>query len=876
MFRHIQPRQLKRYLPLVLAFLSPCAILAAAYMVMKIYPFGHRSILVIDLDIQYIDYYAALRRMVFEGESPFYSWGKMLGGNMLGIVSYYLSSPFSIFTLLFSEEYQADSIFWMTMAKVGSAGLAMALYLKHAFKAQGLALVAFSTPYALMAYVVMYSYNILWLDGLIFLPLIALGIEKIIRSEPTSLYLASLALMLITNFYIGYMMCIFAVLYFLYQAWLCYPSIGRSGLFRQSAVFALSSLLAGGMASFLLVPTYFSLSAGKLGFDQELFGLFPQFHLLDLLPKLLVGAYEPGFGDIPNIYCGLAMGLLALLYFANREVSTRNKLGGAALLGVLLFSFYWSGLDLIWHGLQVPQGFAYRYSFVFSFLVIILAYQGWQRLNTTSQRSLLVVGLAYASVVGVAKLRGVTYIPNYLLLASFVLICAYILLLWQMRQGREITRAPFSSITFIQLLTVAVLFEAGLNTIVYIRSTHLEHKYRDRASYQSYRTSLKPMIQQIKEADSGFYRIEKTFFRTENDPLNFDYPAISHYSSSIDRPALNFLKNAGFAQAHYRVRYTGQTIPMDSILGIKYLLSEEPLHSDYAEIQQNTVESEIIPGGQVFTYQNPYALPIGFMVQRELAQLHHSRFNPIFWQDQILRAMTGFENEAFFTPVQIEAVTMNNVTLDETSHGWLRYTRQSPELEATIAYHLLVQGDGPVYSFLVAQGRSKMGVWLGDRFLGYYGENSENNQMLLLGDYVTGDRLTVKTKLMGDEAVLFNESLFYQLGIDRFRQAHQYLAANPLEISTFTDITIDGRVIATGEKSLLFTSIPYDPAWKVFLDGQTVETFRLLDTFLGIQVPPGEHVVRFEYHPRGWLAGWAITGSSLVLAVAFYRLRRKN
>ena len=50
---------------------------------------------------------------------------------------------------------------------------------------------------------------------MILLPLIVLGIERLINTGKGALYTGALAVLLLSNYYMGYMACIFSVLYFL-------------------------------------------------------------------------------------------------------------------------------------------------------------------------------------------------------------------------------------------------------------------------------------------------------------------------------------------------------------------------------------------------------------------------------------------------------------------------------------------------------------------------------------------------------------------------------------------------------------------------------------------------------------------------------------
>ena len=203
---------------LLLSFIIPATILFIVYALLGIFPFGEKSVLITDGATQYIDFFTAYRRMILEHESMLFSWSNYFGGNMLGIIAYYLSSPFSIIVALFPEALITEAVFILTLIKIGLCGFTFAIYMKKSFKLNrdNYKLILFSSLYALMGYTMVYTVNIMWLDGVIFLPIIILGIENIVDSGKYKLYTIFLALTLISTYYIGFMICIFAVVYFIY------------------------------------------------------------------------------------------------------------------------------------------------------------------------------------------------------------------------------------------------------------------------------------------------------------------------------------------------------------------------------------------------------------------------------------------------------------------------------------------------------------------------------------------------------------------------------------------------------------------------------------------------------------------------------------
>ena len=171
--------------------------------------FSANQILVADLSAQYEALFSYLKDVLSGSASLFYSFSKNLGGSMMSTFLYYLSSPLNLILMLGSKEHLMDIMALLILIKIGLCGLFMYVYLNRHFQKKGYYLLIFSTFYALMGYNLVYYFNIMWLDVVFLTPLVMLGIDKIVKKESLGLYTFSLALAIISNFYIAYMLCIF-------------------------------------------------------------------------------------------------------------------------------------------------------------------------------------------------------------------------------------------------------------------------------------------------------------------------------------------------------------------------------------------------------------------------------------------------------------------------------------------------------------------------------------------------------------------------------------------------------------------------------------------------------------------------------------------
>ena len=255
---------------LLFCFFIPVVFMLALYVLaVRLHPFGDGSVLVLDMNGQYVYYFEAFREAVFGDGSLVYNFSRALGGEFLGIYFYYLASPLSFIVLLFPKEMILDALITMVIIKTGLSGLTFGFYLHKRTEIKNkLSIVLFSALYALCSYAIVYQSNTMWIDAMIWLPIITFAIEELVRKKRFLLYVVSLTVTIVSNFYIGYMVCIYSAMYFVYY---ClshkYDDLNPTGedkhLLKSFLRFSLYSVLSAAICAFVLVAAYYSLSFGK-------------------------------------------------------------------------------------------------------------------------------------------------------------------------------------------------------------------------------------------------------------------------------------------------------------------------------------------------------------------------------------------------------------------------------------------------------------------------------------------------------------------------------------------------------------------------------------------------------------------------------------
>lgn len=399
-----------------LSFLIPSLALALVYVAMLIYPFGNGTVLVLDLNGQYVYFFEALRDALIGKGSIFYSFERALSGEFLGIFAYYLASPLSLIILLFPKSAIQEALFTIIILKCGLCGLTSYTYLTKTRKTVGVGALIFSCAYALSAYGVVYSSNTMWIDCMYLLPLIMLGLEQLIGSGRYMLYTISLTLALITSYYIGYMLCIFAVIYFFAFYFGSTREqrnvIGEKLHFVRSGLrFAFFSLISAAMASPLLLSALYSLSFGKNDFSSPKYAFTQKTDFIDIFLKMLPASYDTVRPDgMPFIYCSVLCIFLGVLYFTLPKIATRRKIANGLLLAILSVSFAGSTIDLFWHGFQFPNWLNYRYSFIFTFIITVVAAEAFSHLREIPGERIVGVAIAFMLLCALLQKQEYEYV----------------------------------------------------------------------------------------------------------------------------------------------------------------------------------------------------------------------------------------------------------------------------------------------------------------------------------------------------------------------------------------------------------------------------------------------------------------------------------
>lgn len=905
----------KKHYVLLISFFLPIITLLIAFIVCGIYPFGKWSLLIIDLYHQYAPFLSELQDKLRTFSGLFYSWSGGLGTSFLPLFAYYLASPLNILIILIPKNFLSETVLLLVLIKVALAGLTFSLYLRYVYNEKGLLSVVFSTFYSLSGYVLAFSWNIMWMDTIYLLPLIIIGLVRLVRDSRGIFYCIILAITLLSNFYISFFVCFFILLYYP-LCLLRYGSVGKCGsvgkfsfIAKNTIKFAGFSLLSGGLSAVLLFPTYFALKSTSAAND-----IFPKtihhyFDFFDYITRHFVAASPSIREGMPNIYCGVVVLVLVPAYFLCKHIKLKEKLGHLALLTFLILSFNINILDFIWHGFHYPNQVPYRFSFVYIFLILSMSYQAYRNLDEFTGKQIgfmcmIVFGLTIVS----QKLDGQNLSLSMLYSTGiFMILYAVSLTIDKSTDmvpnkafSMTLARTSYSNLLNPGSLKVLLVFliavaEIITNTILVTVKIDSTESYSLREGYSAGEevAQILEWISDLKNLDKSFYRMEILPPKTTNDPYLYNYRGLSIFSSTIPEKTVRLFENLGYhSNSINSYKYEGSTAILDSLFGIKYVF--------YRNLNiEESLYKKIKATDKMVVFENPYALSIGFQTSNNMKSFLSSATNPFDIQNSLISCLC--EVNGVLTPIDTELGSQSNLTLSGTGTNNYYFNRTNKGEISTARIQFEVEKDQQVYLYYNAPHKMKGTGFINIRTTsnssGSYNSSSNSNTYSYSN---SNSRSSIETNLCAvknrdfnpahstiinlgfcksgsscDLQLLFEKDApesgkfeIYVCGLERqaFKDAISLIKEKSLIIDKFAENRILGK-IESEEKGTMVMTIPYNKGWHAKVNGQKVETWAVDDCLLAFDLPSGSNNIDLKFMPEGYFSGIIVTITSILLFI---------
>ncbi|MBK0347668.1 YfhO family protein [Aerococcaceae bacterium zg-ZJ1578] len=834
-------------------------------------PFGSNTLLTIDLGQQYIDFFSYYRDTLLHHPEQFlYSFQKGIGGEMVGLWTYYLLSPFNLVLLYFKQNQFAFAMSVLTYTKLLAMTWSFLYFSRQKYRLDTPFAIAFSLSYTFMSYTVTYWLNIMWLDGLILLPLIALALQKLITMNRRNAYILLLALTFISNYYIGFMIAIFLAFYAIYLI------IEQNELTFKKAIhdytrFIIASIVGTLISGIILYPAITSLLASKVNGTSIAITSAIRYLPKQILSKLFIGSFV--FEEIkkgsPHLYAGTLVVLLVILYFINRHIRWQEKLVALFILSVFLLSFMYELLSKIWHGGQDPVWYPFRFSFLTTFFSIELAMNAFNKLRYKLSLPATFIMMSSFSVFCIYYLVRIKFYPylsqQMILLTLFLGIIWIILLQFKLKQHR--------------LLSVIALLFVTLDVSINSYSILKQLNYVPFERYQNYTTVMTGTIQAITDNDSDFYRIQKNAARTKNEPLFAHYNGLDNFSSTLESTTAQLFGYLGLPDTQASVLYGNGTLFLDDFFSVKYLLEPKRLDDEKYyhlkpisrafDIARNNKQAD----NQYFTiYKNPdrFGLMIEVSPDIALPTTQFEQNKPIENQELLLRLIDfNGNNKPYYTEQALSEPILQDIELTKIETGdFYHFNSLIKDVlqfdKGSLTYSFKTDTDNPYYLSLPSQiNDKKVRMELnGEEFV--FASPFRQRQLVSIADNqaLTNHQLAV---ILQTAKLQMNQLKLYEFDLPRYETMMQKKAAHRFEVTSFNHQQLTGNITTELENSYLLMTIPYDKNWSIQIDNQKVKPIPVLnDTLMAIPVSKGSHQITMHYFPKSIYYGTMLSMFGIV------------
>ncbi len=860
---------------LLYSFLLPLLIQLAVFAALKITPLGNQGLIFGDASSYFIKDYIGFRYQITGKKSIIYSFSNGLGGNNISVLAYYLS-PYS-WAMLFAGWNHIELLFAIGVMLVTSLyGVSMMALLCDIWEPR-LSHLIFATCYALMGYSVVYNYCVVFFCGPLFLPLMVLGLRKIFRGETGLLYAISIAYCTASLIQFGLIICTTSLIFFVIMLALA-EGINRK---KVSLRYVVYSVLGGILPAIIWMPVLLSMLNGRASQNSlEDFTFDENAPIMMMFSRLFSGAASTSqiINGLPAIFCGILTVALAIMYFLDNGNPKKNKIAFGVILSLLLLTFYIRFFSTLVHGSHT-NWFNYRNSFVFSFVLIIIAACEYERIGVVDKKviwsSLVIIIISTVLIFS----QSYEFISGGNILLDLTLLAVMIGGIFFFRNHPE--RASATTLTL--LILVCTCLQLYVN---YFVSMHRIYEgdwksiIKSVSEYQDGINKKLPLVQGITNGDTEFYRMEDEFSFTGeeigNDPTFFNYNGVGQSNLTVNKEiALNEAKfGISFANEMWCSYDEGVPASMDSLLGLRYVISQRDLvtEKDY----DLRLKGLFADSGDI--YQNPYALSIAMLAEPGISDVDISDEKDVFKvQNAVWKGLTGGSKDMFTEEDDVKLSMHNptdNISFDKeemlglpdltatrntseedeedadsaTSSGKKAGSELNPEeylYSPYIEYEFVAKKTGPIYlydsaAFVEGSGTTEDVL----QYVGYFHE----------GDTVVG-RLVFEYTLNSAVFVATGQGLrIAYADMDALAEYAELLNARDVTIEKIIDHHLKGTVNAADNQRLFFT-IPYQKGWTLWVDGVEQPLEKTCNLFMSTAIAPGEHVYELKFWPPGLTVG---------------------
>lgn len=867
----LKTKKHSNWIKCIIAFCIPVICIFIHMIVARCYPFGENTILIGDANSQYYVFARMLLNKIGDGSSMLFDWHAGMGYEFYQNLFYYLASPFNIIAMIIGRWDLELGVVLTMIFQVGMCSLTMMYYLCHTSRntrenknLNTWICLLIAVAYSMCDYMVAYQYTYIWLISLILAPVVMLGVERIFSGESGKLYIISMILVFITNFYFAWFVCLLSAIW----AVDCLDTKNK-GWWLYGLYYVLHSILAATISAFVLLPCYLTVLGRKYmmmsGYTDPLttFG-----NVANFLQGFLWGSSIDTLGSsiyTNNNYTGIVILGCMMLFAVDRNVKLKKRVKRIIGIAAMIIASNWLAGIYIFHGFTYPNMFCNRQAFIISILILISAFEFLVDIPELRIKDVIIVISVYAIMIAYALFgntemeSAVVYLVTICIVLYF-LVCAWLYVTRRIKKNALIVN--FIVIGFIELISNYYFVSGDSYDVSMDRKA-------DTKEWQEIYNDIK------------FEKGErKTSWVVSQN--NMAYSDTNIFSSVMSRDVWNLYRSLGLVYQGNggSFAYRGTTPVTSMLFNVRNVLTDNVMYyGGYNAVEKIQVHNSYMENDiELQLCENQYLSGLGFMVDDSIRNWNVESDNPFevqnYFTSNVMDVCDAFE-DAGITEWDVAGDGCEITAKDKKT---LSYTNvlQSDDYYSRIAYCYTVPDDMDMYVHIKDKHQTITSVYVDGNAVLDDSTYKSPAEMIHIGNVKKGQRII----LLMDNNTSPGESSMTNIYVYKYNDAvmQQVLAKVEdyyYDVTKFDGTTVQGNINAS-EDGIMYTSIPYYKGWKAYVDGEQADIIKIGNALCGVKLSSGLHTVEFKYFPYGLKLGLIISMIGIFVAggIEFYNKRK--
>ena len=803
------------------------------------------------------------------------------GLDTLTTLTYYgYTDPLSLLAAFFSVENTETVYILIDLLRMYLAGAFLGLYARKVGAKEHWAVAAAALIYAFCGYFLrQIGRHPYFLNGALYLPLLLMGVERILENRRWLMFTLVTALMLVVNFYFAYMNTVAAILYIIVRLIARLKQRGVKESAKDGFLLLGAYLLGAALSALVFLPvTKLFFASSRQGIDAGYHGrllFYEKSYYLKSFKQLFAPWGTAGHYSRLN-YQPLALFGVAALFFARGARARQARI--ALAIGAVVLCVPALG--------KLMNGWAYvsnRWCYIFSMFVALACALGLPELEREGKSCRIpvaLIGLAMAAVL--AGMCIMAHLIKMLLIPAIIASISVLLLVYHFGWIKWLNRRWLRGLLLVGLAACCMLNVVGGYSKFgsgYIRQQARKGIYA--------RVSNQTAAHLIE--DDGVWRAGQAGY-TDSHSLLLGYRGTSFYWSLVDKELSEYYQHLGLPAQHfsYNIETMGASAEMNEVAAVKYYVRLEG--QDYTipygyELRQTM---DMSGGAAAEIYENTLALPLGYAFDSAMNKAEYEAL-PMEGKLQAImtRAVTdsagdlesadfasGAEELAYEMTAG-EGATLEDGAVTAESGARVRLDFSAPEDSQVYVIiddlHARTRGTSASFSVHSANGSNEGSIIR--RASNFY--FPKHNFAMCLG---AGPLESCEIEFSRAGRYTYEGLRVVALPLSAYREAAEARRAEGMTDVALSDNRITGKIAVSGDR-VLQIAVPYSEGWRAWVDGEEQSVFRCGGMYMGLRIGAGEHDVEMRYVTPGLKAGAVISGCAAVAIIALLvagALRRRS